>query len=158
MVKRRTISNSFLPAGVSTCTSSPTLRLRRARPMGDVVEIIPFSTSASSLLTSLYSISWLFGIDVALALLGVLVLGVFGEVPVGASYSNLPGKVDVEFVLQRVNFLLELLFNFGKRVRHNFPRQRKMMRSPAWPDSAENIIDGGEMSRQEGKGTETAHI
>src|SRR6266481_3076985 len=99
-----------------------------------------------------------FGIDVALALLGVLVLGVFGEVSVGASYSNLLGKVDVEFVLQRVNFLLELLFDFGKRVRHSFPRQRKMMRSPAWPDSAENIIDGGEMSRQEGKGTETALI
>src|SRR6266478_1097721 len=98
------------------------------------------------------------GIDVALALLGVFVLGVFGEVSVRAGNGNFLGEFDVEFVLQGVNFLLELLFNFGKRVRHSFPRQRKMMRSPAWPDSAGNIIDGGEMSRQEGKGTETASI
>src|SRR5437879_3048200 len=52
----------------------------------------------------------------------------------------------------RILFLLELLFNFGKRVRHSFARQRKRMRNPATPDSARNIIDGGEMRRQEGKG------
>src|SRR6266849_3148066 len=93
-----------------------------------------------------------FGVDVALALLGVLVLGVFGEVAVRAGNGDFLGEVDVEFVLQGVNFQLELLFNFGKRVRHSFPRQRKMMRSPARPDSAGNIIDGGEMSRQGAKG------
>src|SRR5882724_11447850 len=55
MVRSSTTANSLLPAGVATCTSSPTLRFRRARPMGEVVEISPCSTSASSLLTSLYS-------------------------------------------------------------------------------------------------------
>src|SRR5690348_15587927 len=45
----------LFPAGVATCTSSPTRRLRSARPMGEVVDISPFSASASSLLTSLYS-------------------------------------------------------------------------------------------------------
>src|SRR5579859_427257 len=93
-----------------------------------------------------------FGVDVALALLGVFVLGVFGEVAVRTGDSNLLGEFDVEFVLQGINFLLELLFNFGKRIRHSFPRQRKMMRNPARPDSAGNIIDGGEMFRQEVKG------
>src|SRR5580704_954609 len=89
-----------------------------------------------------------FGVDVALALLGVFVLGVFGKVAVRAGDGDFLGKFDVEFVLQGVDFLLELLFNFGERVRHSYPRQRKMMRNPARPDSAQNIIDGGEMSRQ----------
>src|SRR5579863_8015084 len=92
-----------------------------------------------------------FGVYVALALFGVLVLGVFGEVAVRAGNGNFLGEVDVEFMLQGINFLLELLFNIGKRVGHSFPRQRKMMRNPARPDSARNIIDGGEFSRQEGK-------
>src|SRR5216683_263073 len=56
MVTSRTISNSFLPAGVATSISSPTLRLRRALPMGEVVEMRPFSASASSVLTRVYSI------------------------------------------------------------------------------------------------------
>src|SRR5439155_26122367 len=56
MVTRRTTSNSFLPAGVATSISSPTLRLSRALPMGEVVEMRPFSASTSSLLTSEYSI------------------------------------------------------------------------------------------------------
>jgi hypothetical protein len=47
MVMRRTTSNSFLPAGVATSISSPTLRLRSALPMGELVEMRPFSTSAS---------------------------------------------------------------------------------------------------------------
>src|SRR5256884_256541 len=55
MVTSSTISNSFLPAGVATSISSPTLRLSRARPIGEVVEMRPFSASTSSLLTSLYS-------------------------------------------------------------------------------------------------------
>src|SRR2546430_10193812 len=55
MVTRRTTSNSLGPAGVETFTSSPTLRLRSALPIGDVVEMNPFSASASSVLTSLYS-------------------------------------------------------------------------------------------------------
>src|SRR5579885_1221325 len=56
MVTSRTTSNSFFPAGVVTSISSPTLRFSSARPIGEVVEIRPFSTSASSLETSLYSI------------------------------------------------------------------------------------------------------
>jgi len=83
-----------------------------------------------------------FCVDVALTLLGVLVFGVFGEVAVGASDSDLLREVNVQFVLEGVNFRLELLFNLSERVRHNFPRQRKMMRNPAEPDSAFNIIDG----------------
>src|SRR5882762_9674499 len=51
MVTRRTTSNSFFPAGVATSISSPTLRLRSALPIGEVVEIRPFSASASSVLT-----------------------------------------------------------------------------------------------------------
>jgi hypothetical protein len=92
-----------------------------------------------------------FGVDVALVFLGVLVLSVFREVAMRAGNGDFLGEFNVEFVLQVVNFLLELLFNFSKRVRHSFPRQRKMMRNPAKPDSAQNIIDGGEMRRQEGK-------
>src|SRR5258708_6395185 len=55
MVRSRTTSNSFLPAGVATSISSPTLRLRRALPIGEVVEMRPFSASASSVLTRVYS-------------------------------------------------------------------------------------------------------
>jgi hypothetical protein len=42
-----------------------------------------------------------------------------------AGYGNFLGEFDVEFVLQGVNLLLELLFNFGKRVRHSFPGSEK---------------------------------
>jgi hypothetical protein len=52
-------------------------------------------------------------IDVALAFLGVLVLGVFREVAVGAGDSDLFGKLDVELVRELVDFFLELFFNFG---------------------------------------------
>src|ERR1700688_739351 len=57
MVFKRMISNSLIPAGVCTLTSSPTFRPRSAFPIGEVVEINPSVTSASSVLTSLYSIS-----------------------------------------------------------------------------------------------------
>src|SRR5882724_7752407 len=92
-----------------------------------------------------------FGVYVALALFGVFVLGVLRKVAMRAGDGNFLGEVDVELVLQGINFLLELLFNFGKRVGHSFARQRKRMRNPARPDSARNIIDWGEFSRQGGK-------
>src|SRR5580700_2165954 len=66
-----------------------------------------------------------FGVDVALALLGVLVLGVLGKVAVRACNGDFLGELDVEFVLQGVNFLLELLFTFGERVRHSYPASEK---------------------------------
>src|SRR5262249_40050440 len=57
MVVSRRISSSRLPLGVTTVVESPTFLLSSARPMGDVVEILPAATSDSSLVTSLYSIS-----------------------------------------------------------------------------------------------------
>src|SRR5204863_2419771 len=42
------ISNLRVPLGVETVTSSPSSLLRMARPIGDEVEIRPFSASASS--------------------------------------------------------------------------------------------------------------
>src|SRR6266536_3502415 len=51
------ISSSRFPLGDTTTTLSPTFLLSRARPIGEVVEIFPDATSASSLVTSLYSIS-----------------------------------------------------------------------------------------------------
>ena len=41
-----------------------------------------------------------FGVDVALALLGVFVFGVFGEVAVSASNGDLLGEFDVELMLE----------------------------------------------------------
>ncbi len=52
MVVSFTISNSRAPPGVTTFTVSPGSLLMSARPIGDVVEIMPFSASASSGITS----------------------------------------------------------------------------------------------------------
>ena len=52
MVVTLTSSKDLLPLGVVTEISSPSSLLRRARPMGDEVEIMPFSASASSGITS----------------------------------------------------------------------------------------------------------
>jgi hypothetical protein len=52
-------------------------------------------------------------VDVALAFLGILVLGVFGKVAVGAGDSDLLGKLDAEFVRELVDFILELFLNLG---------------------------------------------
>ena len=54
--EKLTTSYSRRPAGVVTFTSSPTFLPSRARPMGEVVEIKPLAASASSTVTSLYSI------------------------------------------------------------------------------------------------------
>ena len=60
-----------------------------------------------------------FGVDVALALFGVLVLGVLGKVAVRAGNGNFLREFDVEFVLERVDFLLKFLLNLCKRVSHS---------------------------------------
>src|SRR5438874_513707 len=52
MVRSFTISNSRAPPGVVTFTVSPSSLLRKARPIGDVVEIRPLAASASSGSTS----------------------------------------------------------------------------------------------------------
>ena len=52
-------------------------------------------------------------VDVALALLGVLVLGVLGEVAVGAGHSDFLGKLDAELVRELINFVLKLFLNLG---------------------------------------------
>ncbi len=52
MVTSLTISNLRAPAGVVTATSSPASLLSSARPIGEAVEIMPFSASASSGITS----------------------------------------------------------------------------------------------------------
>src|SRR6478735_10816036 len=57
MVVRLSISISRLPLGVTTTALSPTFLFSRARPMGELVEILPAVTSDSSLVTSLYSTS-----------------------------------------------------------------------------------------------------
>src|SRR5260370_18718573 len=57
-------------------------------------------------------------VDVALALLGELVLGVFGEVSVGAGNGDLLGELDAELVRELIDFVLELFLNFGKWVGH----------------------------------------
>ncbi len=61
-----------------------------------------------------------FGVDVTLALLGVFVLGVFGEVTVGAGDGDFLGELDVELVLESVDFLLQLVLNFRERISHSF--------------------------------------
>src|SRR5262245_2122266 len=57
MVTSFTISNSRLPPGVVTVIMSPTSLFRKARPIGDVVEMRPLVASASSGMTSWYTIS-----------------------------------------------------------------------------------------------------
>src|SRR5581483_2907804 len=57
IVVRLKTSSSRLPVGVTTVAVSPTFLLMSARPIGEVVEIRPFATSDSSLVTSRYSIS-----------------------------------------------------------------------------------------------------
>jgi len=57
-------------------------------------------------------------IDVALALFGVLVLGIFGEVAVGAGDGDFLGELDVELVGELVDFVLQLFLDFGERVGH----------------------------------------
>ncbi len=52
-------------------------------------------------------------IDVALSLLGVLVLGVFREVAVGAGDSDFLGELDVQFVRELLDFILELFLDLG---------------------------------------------
>jgi hypothetical protein len=60
-----------------------------------------------------------FGVDVTLALLGVLVFGVFGEVAVRARDGNFLGKLDAEFVLEEIDLLLEFLFDLLNWVGHS---------------------------------------
>src|SRR6267154_971021 len=57
-------------------------------------------------------------VDVALAFLGELVLGVFREVAMRASNGNLFGKFDAELVRKLVDFVLELFLNLGEWVGH----------------------------------------
>src|SRR6266853_4953176 len=57
IVVRLRISISRLPLGVTTAAVSPTFLFSRARPIGELVEILPAVTSDSSLVTSLYSTS-----------------------------------------------------------------------------------------------------
>jgi len=57
-------------------------------------------------------------VDVALAFLGVLVLGVFREVTVSAGDSDLLGKLDAELVGELVDFVLELFLDLGEWVGH----------------------------------------
>jgi len=94
-----------------------------------------------------------FGVDVALAFFGVLVLGVFREVAMGASYRNFLGKLDVKLVLERIDFLLKLSFNLCNRVSHSLAAC--IEKNDAEPGSAElrleNIIRGREMGGQGGE-------
>ena len=57
-------------------------------------------------------------VDEALALLGKLVFGVFGEVAVGPGYRNFLGKVDAALVLEGGEFVLNFLLNFLQWIRH----------------------------------------
>jgi len=50
-------------------------------------------------------------VDVALALFGEFVLGVFGEVAVGAGDGNLLGKFDAELVRELVDLVLQLFLD-----------------------------------------------
>ena len=52
-------------------------------------------------------------VDEALALLGELVLGVFGEVAVGARDGDFLGKLDAKLVRELVDFVLELFLDLG---------------------------------------------
>lgn len=53
------------------------------------------------------------GVDVALAFFGVLVLGVFREVAVGPGDGDFFGKIDVQFVRELFNFVLQFFLNLG---------------------------------------------
>ena len=57
MVVSFRISSSLTPPGLCTLTTSPTSLPSSARPIGEVVEILPLAASASSLVTRLYVIS-----------------------------------------------------------------------------------------------------
>src|SRR5437016_3441407 len=57
MVVSFRISNSFNPPGIWIFTTSPTSLPSRPRPIGELVEMRPLLTSASSLVTRLYVIS-----------------------------------------------------------------------------------------------------
>ena len=57
IVNMERTSNSLAPFGVVTVTVSPIFFPIKPRPIGEVVEIKPLLTSASSLVTSLYSTS-----------------------------------------------------------------------------------------------------
>ena len=57
-------------------------------------------------------------VDEALAFLGEFVLGVFGKIAVGAGDGNFLGKLDVELMLQVVNFLLDLLLDLREWIGH----------------------------------------
>src|SRR5262245_57161161 len=56
IVVKLKISNVRVPDGILTSTVSPSRLFSRLRPIGDVVEISPCTTFASSLVTSLYVI------------------------------------------------------------------------------------------------------
>jgi hypothetical protein len=51
------------------------------------------------------------GFQILLALLGGVIFGVFAEVAQSDSFLELPGDVEGEFVLERVELVAELLFN-----------------------------------------------
>ena len=76
-------------------------------------------------------------VHVALALFGVFVFRIFRQVTVRASDGDFLGKLDVELMLERIDFLLELLLDFCKGSVIRLSRVlRKMMRSSAKPNSA----------------------
>ena len=54
------ISSSRMPPGIGIFTSSPTCLPSRPRPIGEVVEIMPFAASASSLVTMLIGYFFIF--------------------------------------------------------------------------------------------------
>ena len=53
------------------------------------------------------------GVNVTLALLGVLVLGVFGEVAVGARDGDFLGELNIELVGELIDFVEYLLLDLG---------------------------------------------
>ena len=110
MVVSFTISNSRAPPGVTTFTVSPGSLLMSARPIGDVVEIMPFSASASSGITS-----WN---DQPLPLLGRLVLGVLAQVSELTGALDLLGELELQLVVQHMDFVFEL---FDQPILHRIP-------------------------------------
>ena len=63
------------------------------------------------------------------------------------------GKVDVEFVLEGVQFVLEFFLNFCQRVRHKLSAVKKNYAEPSSAGLRAHIIDREEMEGQ-GQGTE----
>ena len=59
-------------------------------------------------------------VHIALALLSEFVLGVFGEIAVGASDGDLLRKLDAELVLQRGDLVLKLLLDLLQWVGHGY--------------------------------------